>query len=329
MLRKIPFYSGTTILGDGSVIMILDPNGIATRIGQAAVASGEQTSSAARADDRRASLIVFRAGDRSRKAVPMALVERIENIDVGAIEHVNGHQVIQYRGHMMPLISLSPDCVTRAAGQQPVLVFSEGERTVGLIVDEILDIVEERLNVELTGNDSGVMGSAVIDGKATDLIDIGCYLTSAFADWFGIDAGMDAGDAKTFDKVAAKKRLLLVDDSGFFLRLMSPKLSISGFEVIEAGSGEQALEMRNRGVDIDVIVSDIEMPGMNGFEFARAVLGDGAWTNVPMIALSSRLTKQNLQLGRDAGFSDFVPKARRDELLGVLRQVLAQDGEAA
>ncbi|MBL8660856.1 MAG: hybrid sensor histidine kinase/response regulator [Rhodospirillales bacterium] len=326
MLRKIPFFSGTTILGDGSVIMILDPNGIAATAGPAQVNRSEQTPALAQGEDRRTSLIVFRAGDRSRKAVPMTLVERIENVDVSAVETVNGGEVVQYRSHMMPLVSVSPGFSRRGEGNQPVLVFADGKRTVGLMVDEIVDIVDAPLSVELKGGGCGTLGSAIIDGKATDLIDVGHYLTRGFADWFGGEAG---GADDGADKSQEKTRLLLVDDSAFFLRLMSPRLTISGFEVIEALGGEEAMALHDRGIDVDVIVSDIEMPGMNGFAFAEAVHNGGRWSEVPMIALSSRLTDQNRERGRSAGFTSFVPKARGDELCGVLRQVLQQNGRAA
>ena len=325
-LRKIPFFSGTTILGDGSVIMILDPNGIVATVGEAQVAAPGQAEAAAQGESRRSSLIVFRAGDRSRKAVPMTLVERLENIEVGAVERANGRDVIQYRGHMMPLVSLAPDCALRSDGRQPVLVFAERERTVGLIVDEILDIVEDDINVEFAGSQEGILGSAVIAGKATDLIDVGPFLTAAYPDWFGLEdeAASPAGDPE-----APRKRLLLVDDSAFFLRLLAPKLAISGYEVIEALGGEEALALHDRGVDVDVIVSDIEMPEMNGYAFAEAVHSGSRWAEVPMIALSSRMTEQNLQRGRSVGFTSFVSKARRDELFDALRQVLQQPGEAA
>ena len=324
-LRKIPFFSGTTILGDGSVIMILDPNGIAASVGEAQVGAAEPAEAAAHGESRRASLIVFRAGDRSRRAVPMTLVERLENIDVGTVERVNGRDVIQYRGHMMPLISLASGCALRSSGRQPVLVFAERERTVGLIVDEILDIVEDDINVEFPGAEEGILGSAVIAGKATDLIDVGPFLTVAYPDWFGTDEEV----APAAGPEEPKKRLLLVDDSAFFLRLLAPKLAISGYEVIEALGGGEALALHDRGIDVDVIVSDIEMPEMNGYAFAEAVHGGGRWANVPMIALSSRVTEQTLERGRSAGFASFVPKARRDELFDALREVFQQPGEAA
>jgi two-component system chemotaxis sensor kinase CheA len=324
-LRKIPFFSGTTILGDGSVIMILDPNGIAASVGEGQVGAVEPAEATGAGENRRSSLIVFRAGDRSRKAVPMTLVERLENIDVSAVERAAGRDVIQYRGHMMPLISLSPGCTLRSDGRQPVLVFAERERTVGLIVDEILDILEDDIKVEFPGTEDGVLGSAVIAGKATELVDVGPFLTAAYPDWFGADEEV----SPAADPQAPKKRLLLVDDSAFFLRLLAPKLAISGYEVIEALGGGEALALHDRGIDVDVIVSDIEMPEMNGYAFAQAVHSGGRWTKVPMIALSSGLTEQNLERGRNAGFASFVPKARRDELFDALRTVFQQQGEAA
>ena len=68
--------------------------------------------------------------------------------------------------------------------RQPVLVFNDGDRTMGLMVDEIVDVVEDRLHIELSGSRPGLLGSAVIGGIATDVIDTGYWLTQAWQDWF-------------------------------------------------------------------------------------------------------------------------------------------------
>jgi two-component system chemotaxis sensor kinase CheA len=324
MLRKIPFYSGNTILGDGSVIMILDPNGIATVVGQSAVSATEAIAATIKeTSDRTTALIVFQAGDEARKAVPMSLVARLEDIDMASVEYVNGQYVYQYRGHLMPLVSVDPNHQWRREGRSPLLVFSERDRSVGLIVDRILDIIEDQVQIELGSGREGVLGSAIIDGKATDLIDIAPYLTRAFSDWFGTAESLISETARS------GKHLMLVDDSPFFLSLMEPYLSARGFEITTARSAEEAIQLLDGGKPIDAIISDIEMPGMNGFEFARAVHGDPRWRTLPMIALSAWATEQSMALGREAGFLDFVPKARREGVLQAVDRMFSKYGEAA
>ncbi|MBO6804461.1 MAG: chemotaxis protein CheA, partial [Thalassospira sp.] len=107
ILRDLSLFSGNTILGDGSVIMILDPNGIATRTGEITVGGSQGVEGKAKADasDRETtSMLVFRAGGSEVRAVPLALVARLEEIDVENIEHSNGRPLVQYRGKLMPLV---------------------------------------------------------------------------------------------------------------------------------------------------------------------------------------------------------------------------------
>src|SRR5664279_4489343 len=145
-LRHIAMFSGNTILGDGSVIMIIDPNGVSQALGSTA---GSQMAAEATAPSHHAtdteqatSLLVFRAGSSHLKAVPLALITRLEEVDARKIELSNGRHMIQYRGHLMPLISMNPGVSVKGEGAQPLLVFSDGSRSMALVVDEIVDIVE-------------------------------------------------------------------------------------------------------------------------------------------------------------------------------------------
>jgi len=324
ILRHINMFSGNTILGDGSVIMILDPNGIAGSTGEIVGSSATaQDATAARdthAEDRQ-SMLVFRAGGTDLKAVPLALVARLEEIDVSEIEHSHGKPVVQYRGKLMPLVSIDGSFNMQAEGRQPVLVFSDRDRSMGLVVDEIVDIVEERLKVELAVEQAGLIGTAVVSGKATDIIDAGFYLTQAWGDWFGSPEEPLGGEIEG-------KRVLLVDDSPFFRNLLTPLLSVAGYEVISVDSADKALSLREAGDSFDCIISDIEMPGMNGFDFAEAVRSEGRWTQTPMVALSSHATEKDFERGRQVGFNDYVAKFDRDALLQTLAQTLAVKGAA-
>ena len=326
ILRDIAMFSGNTILGDGAVIMILDPNGIAAATGEMMVGDTHAVEQAAKSTARGAqktSLLLFRAGDGGAKAVPLALIARLEEIDRSEIEYTNGKPVTQYRGKLMPLVSIEGSGPIPIDGRQPILVFSDQNRSMGLLVDEIVDIVEDALNIELGSERPGLVGSAIIAGKATDLIDAGHYLMQAFDDWFGTAQDAEYGGA---DRA---RRVLLVDDSPFFRNLLTPLLSVAGYEVSAVESADRALDLQEAGEEFDVIISDIEMPGMNGFEFAETVRSAGKWRNTPMVALSSHATPQDLDRGREVGFTDYIAKFDRDALLNTLSATIGLQRGAA
>jgi len=323
ILRNINMFSGNTILGDGSVIMILDLNGVAQAAGELKGVETQQQAIAAQNTSRqqgKQSLLLFKAGDGAPKAVPLALIARLEDVMMNSVEFSDRLPMVQYRGKLMPLVTTDPDYKILREGNQPVLVFSENDRSMGLLVDEIVDIVEERLQVEISAAKPGLLGSAIVSGKATEVIDAGYFLTQAFSDWFG------AGEDTAAFGIKQSNRVLLVDDSPFFRNLLMPLLQVAGYHVTTAEGPAQALQMQEDGVDFDVIVSDIEMPGMNGFDFASTVRKAGRWQNTPMIALSSHATARDLEHGRQVGFNDYVAKFDRDGLLHTLQQTLSTVG---
>ncbi|MCZ8149252.1 MAG: hybrid sensor histidine kinase/response regulator [Roseomonas sp.] len=317
ILRHIGVFSGNTILGDGSVIMILDPNGIARATGVMAAGGGTGAAEGAGAGMRsteKTAMLLFRAGDATPKAVPLGLVARLDDLPVEQVESSGGIPMVQYRGQLMPLLAmgqdgLSPDAVAR--GRQTVLVFSEAGRSLGLMVDAILDVVEERLEIKGGQDRPGFLGSAVVAGKVTDVIDTAWWLRRSGIDWFG------AADA------SASQRLLVVEDSSFYRELVVPTLSAAGYDVVAVANPAEALRLRDRGAVFDAIVSDIEMQGMDGFAFARAVRDGGSWAELPLVALSGRGDAAAVGLAREAGFTDFVTKHDPESLMQSLRGCLA------
>ncbi|MBW7967781.1 hybrid sensor histidine kinase/response regulator [Bradyrhizobium sp. BR 10261] len=315
-LRHIDMFSGNTILGDGAVIMIIDPNGIAKALGAAGssahdmaddnsahhIGSGEQTTS----------LLVFRAGSSQPKAVPLGLVTRLEELPADKIEFSNGRYMVQYREQLMPLVSM--DGVTIASqGAQPILVFADDGRSMGLVVDEIIDIVEERLNIEVGGSASGILGSAVIKGQATEVIDVGHFLPMAFADWF---------TRKEMKPSMHSQSVLLVDDSAFFRNMLAPVLKAAGYRVRTAPTAQEGLAAL-RAQSFDVVLTDIEMPDMNGFEFAEVIRSDSNLGSMPIIGLSALVSPAAIERGRQAGFHDYVAKFDRPGLIAALKEQTA------
>ncbi len=323
-LRENNLFSGNTILGDGSVIMIVDPNGVANKI------SGEsfhqdksedvESKSNTTMGNNVISILLFKAGSEEPKAVPLSLVTRLEEIEVASIERSNDRDLVQYRGKLMPLVYINPEHEVKENGRQPILVFTDDDHAMGLVVDEIVDIVDERLDIEVESNNPGMVGSAVIRDVATEVIDIGHYLPQAFDNWF---------HRQEKGIVGTKLKLLLVDDSSFFRNMLTPVLGAQGFDVIAVVSPLEAIKLHDDGDVFDVIVSDIEMPGMNGFEFAKFVRVSSTWRNTPIIAISSFTSNSAIEQGKEAGFHDYVAKFDREGLIQILRQTCDIIGEAA
>jgi two-component system chemotaxis sensor kinase CheA len=190
ILRGNSYYAGNTILGDGSVIMILDPNGIASVAGQARTGNenAQAAASAAHQGGDLTSLLLFRAGGTELKAVTLDAVSRIEEVDASAIEHVGGRPVVQYRQQLMPLVLLGEGQTFKSDGKQPLLVFTDQGQSLGIVVDEVVDIARDNVQLELAPRLDGLMGSAIVAGKATDLVDIRHYLANSRANWFEGDA---------------------------------------------------------------------------------------------------------------------------------------------
>jgi two-component system chemotaxis sensor kinase CheA len=322
-LRHIDMFSGNTILGDGAVIMIIDPNGIAKALGASGSSahemSEEHAAAHASSGEQMTSLLVFRAGTPQPKAVPLALVTRLEEIAADKIELSNGRYMVQYRDQLMPLVQME-GVEVRSTGSQPILVFVDDKRAMGLVVDEIVDIVEERLNIEVAGSREGILGSAVIKGQATEVIDVGHFLPMAFADWF---------TRKEMKPSALAQSILLVDDSAFFRNMLAPVLKAAGYRVRTAPNAQEGLSALRSGQTFDVVLTDIEMPDMNGFEFAESIRADQHLHQVPIIGLSSLVSPAAIERGRQAGFHDYVGKFDRPGLIAALKEQTAELNQAA
>jgi two-component system, chemotaxis family, sensor kinase CheA len=309
ILRGTPFYAGNTILGDGSVIMILDPNGLAAAAGQNQIDDADRAAAAAQSAQPASemhSLLLFRAGGPELKAVPLELVARIEDIEKTTIEQVSDRFVTQYRGHLMPLVPFDDDWPWKDKPKQTVLVFSDNGRDMGLAVNNVVDIIRGRLNVDLAGAKPGLIGSAIIGSKATDIVDIGPFLTRAFADWF----------EPTHDKTLhhCRNHALVIDDSSFFRNLLTPLLAASDWCVTAAADGAEAMEILENGQSFDLIVSDIDMPEIDGLELARKIRADARWKSVPMIALSSLDRDEDRKAGIAAGYNEYLGKSDHTQL---------------
>ena len=324
ILKNIKLFSGNTILGDGSVIMILDPNGIANEMGDRADTSAEEEKIAEEskimsAANRKTSLLIFKAGGGAKRAVPLSLISRLEDFSVNNIEISDDNKrVIQYRGKLMPLVPFD-DNMQISGNTQSVLVFTERDKNLGLMVDEIVDIVEEHIDVQISSeSNKGLLGSAIIEGEAMDVIDVGHFIAKAYnQDWYGGTDTYTGSESGINDK-----RVLLVDDSQFFLNMLTPVLASAGYNVVSTDNPHDVIEMLEGNQSFDLLVSDIEMPEVSGFDLAEKIKAEGSpWKEMPMVALSSHATSQDIEKGREVGFCDYVAKFDREALLRAITQI--------
>jgi two-component system chemotaxis sensor kinase CheA len=328
MLKALSVYSGNTILGDGNVIMILDPNGLAKTLGTMDMVRKENDASvrAVAAKDGEVGFLSFTAGNGAPKAVPLELVSRLEEIDVTSIEIADANPVVQYRGELMRLVTLDNEQKIPDTGHVDVIVFSYDKRVVGLVVDEILDIVQAPFDIKLTSKESkghGLLGSMVIHGKTTDIVDVGSILSEI------VEATVS--EQNKIGKDAAKNcELLLVEDSPFFRNLTMPFLSAVGYHVTSAENAEQAMNMLiEQGKKFDMIITDIEMPGMNGFEFATACRNAKQLNGIPIVAYTASMSDEVIKRSKSAGMNDCIVKTDRPGLLQSVAKHLNEHKEAA
>ncbi len=186
-LREATLFAGATIMGDGRVALILDVLGVAER---AQVVSESRERSARSHDDEpsvggdaRRSLLLVAVGEDRRAAVALSEVARLEEFEPSAIEWAGSHEVVQYRGDILPLVRLSEALgvatTSTANDTVEVVVHRHGDRQVGLVVSEILDVVDDHLSLDGTACRPGLLGSAVIDGHVTDVVDVDTVVATA------------------------------------------------------------------------------------------------------------------------------------------------------
>jgi two-component system chemotaxis sensor kinase CheA len=307
-IRHLPCYSGATILGDGAVIMILDPNGLARNVGAVAEAHNDNAASApalAAPGAESLAMLVFKAGPGGPKAVPLALVTRIEEIAVARVERVANGLIVQYRGRLMRLIGLSAETTLRREGAQPVLVFGRADAPIGLIVDEIIDIAQDVLDIG-GGARPGVLGTAIVRDKATEIIDVAYFVPELH------------GERRRIER----RRLLLMEPSDFLRAMLAPVLQAAGFHVQTVSSVSEA-EAALAATPFAVLVANVEDDKTFGLTAATK-------PGTICIGLASRATTKLLERAHEEGFADIVGAFDREGLMTSIGTLCAASrGEAA
>ncbi|MEM6605086.1 MAG: chemotaxis protein CheW, partial [Pseudomonadota bacterium] len=322
-------YAGATIQGDGGVAMILDVVELSRFIEldvsrthelEAARLQAEADESGASGDTM--SLLLVKSGERETFAIPLPLITRIEKIQRDRLEFSAKRRSIIYRDGSLVLFTLDDvaDVQPIADGDEAyVVVFNVNRREVGLMVSSLEDTLNVAVEFDRDAfRQPGISGSAIIRDKTTFLVDLVGVVEAAEPDWTRKAEIIEA-------EADSRSTILVVEDSSFFRGHLKAFLEDSGYDVLTAEDGSRGLEELGANLqEIDLVMTDIEMPVMDGFEFTRAMRADDRFRHFPVIAVTSLAGDIDKARGMEAGVNEYLIKLDKEEILDCLDRYIAK-----
>jgi two-component system chemotaxis sensor kinase CheA len=318
VLKTLSIYSGATVLGDGRAALILGAEGIARHVGvswEAAARSESDThDEAVRAESQ--TVLLFRYGPREQLAAPLGLIRRIELVEPGRIERVGDREFVSVEGVLTPVVRLDALLGLSPCPDRPTMLLllpKNLRRPLGILLSEIIDTETVPLDFDDAAyRADGLLGSALVRGQMTLFLDL--YRLADLA---------TEPDHKppSLPAPAGRRRILLVEDTQFFRRLVKGYLEGEGYNVTIAVHGAEGLERLREG-SFDLVVSDIEMPVMDGWAFARAVRDEAAFARLPLLALTTLNSPADRDKALACGFNGYEVKLDRERFLAAVAALL-------
>lgn len=324
LLRSADLFAGNTILGDGSVVMILDPKSISDKAcemhgGSTEIKNTERSIDSP--DERRMRFLLFKAGEGAPKAVPLALIVRLEEVETDKIEVSNGAHVLQYRDRLMPLTSIQGFLDFEPGDIKSVLVFQQGNEYIGLVVDEIIDIVEDNLDIKMNTSHGGSYGSLVIGGETTDLLDIDYFIQQVCPNWHSMLE--DSGSSTAISKTDHDMTICFVDKCTLYRNLITPLLELQNIRSLAFEDGAGALSyLEEHPVSLDAFVLDKDSLGSNAAEFFASY--KQSFSTVPCFIVGSHFKAEEEVLFRENECIACLAKNDRDSIIVTIRDYLEQ-----
>ncbi len=318
LLRQLGVFGAATILGDGGVALILSGEGIARHSGilhrpmvQELPPAHVETDSG-----QSQSLMLFRYGPTELLAMPLAAVQRVVMTRTELIERVGGREMVNVDGAAVNVLRLDQILNLSSFPDQSQLFLilpRHAKGMVGLLASEIVDTPTISLQLdEQAYKVDGVLGTAMVRGQIAIFVDVARIAEI----WQRAN-----GATQKILPDATRERILLVEDTQFFQKLIEGLLESKGFEVTVAENGTAGLEKLNGG-RFDLIVSDIEMPVMDGFTFARRVREDSRFAALPMLAVTTLNSPENRAKASKCGFDAYEVKLDQPRFLTTVRDLL-------
>lgn len=323
-LKGLEEYAGATILGDGSVALIIDVAGLAGKakldgMGGLARAAAPGNNADEDVSSDLHSLVLFQNAPDALCALPLDTVQRIERIEPKRVEMIGGRRTMQYNGGLLPLVMLADaaqvDPISDAKELAVIIARIRGHK-IGLLGAMPVDVIETAAHIDqATHRQKGIAGSTIIRGNTALIVDLYELVDAAWPEW-AAEAVVDEsrpGNAPEF-------KVLLAEDSDFFRSQIIRFLEEDGYPVLAAPDGEAAWELLLKNIEeVRAVVTDIEMPRLDGLGLARRIRSDRRTMQLPIIALTSLASDDDIARGKAAGIDDYQTKLDRDRLLEQLR----------
>jgi two-component system chemotaxis sensor kinase CheA len=313
-LAHLKVFSGHTILGDGSVVLILDPSGLASNLGiEKSTEKKRETARDQNALERRR-LVMFKAGSGAAKVLPLSLVSRIEMVETSRIESSDGRLMVLLQDRLMPIVPISSE-MDMSQPAYPVLVVAADGRAIGLVADEIVDIIEEKLEIQLASSNSALVGSAEIRGEAVELIDVSHFIRLAEAE----------------KRIMTPQRVLFAADDQLVRDMLCPALSAAGFSLVASAIPSDTGEFLAQMASYDAVILDADAPSLASPAMLRALKDRKDAARTPAIGISRNPTPRATRIATDNGMVALLSKHDRDTLIETLAYALdaAADAKAA
>jgi two-component system chemotaxis sensor kinase CheA len=321
-LQHCKGYAGATIMGDGRIALILDVSNLARmahltsidgtdRANEVAMAAAELL----RAQQDKQALLIFRSSEQEQYAVPLNQVERIEKIKRSEIENMGGKRIMQYRGGSLALITVDDIASVQPLADNEnllVIVFNICSKPVGLLAIGPIDALEIASEIDgVTLKQPGIMGSMIINTDTTMLVDVFEIVQTLYPDWFAEKPVFE------IDKTnGATPTILIAEDSNFFRNQVKSYMTESGYKVIEGADGAIAWDLlQKHASEISMLVTDIEMPNMNGFELTETIRKNPQYNKIPIIALTTLAADEDIAKGKAVGIDEYHIKLDKEKLM--------------
>ncbi|MCB2182377.1 MAG: hybrid sensor histidine kinase/response regulator [Desulfobulbaceae bacterium] len=324
-VKHLSIYSGATVMGDGQVALILDIEGIANHAGMEISAEQQEDSLERQIQenitDENEQVLLFKYGSQERFAVSLPLIKRIEHLPSSRIEKVGDKEFATIDNVSTRILRLD-QLLTVSPGQLQDNIFlllpKYVRRPFGIVINELLDIEQTPLAMNGDGyNEDGLLGSAITDDHLTLFLDVYRLIEKAEPDWF-------EERRRATPPPEEQKSILLVEDMPFFRKMIKGYLEADNYKVLTAEHGLAGLEILSKN-HIDLIVSDLEMPEMDGWTFISKARSNGYGCDLPALALSSLTSTHDRTRAMAAGFNEYEVKINREDLLTVAARLLQND----
>ncbi len=328
-IKQLYCYDGATIMGDGKIALIINVNGLfrATqltledmkKVEQMGAGAEEKRAMADARGEHHQTIVLFKVGENEFYGVPLAFVVRLEKFSASQIEYSGGRQVMQYRNEILPLLRLE-DYLNIPHAPDPemlsLIVFAV-EKQIGLVVHDIIDTVEISTHIDTeTFQQQGILGSTIVQGHSVLILDIHGLIEMAYPTWY-----KKFFVSKLTEEDRENIHVLLVEDSPFFLNIERSYLEAAGYQVTTAENGQEALEKFEHRT-FDVVVTDIDMPVCNGYEFTQRIKANEAWKHIPVMAVTALTGEKDRARGKEVGIDEYQIKLDRDEVLRALELLI-------